>query len=151
TLWESFFEKLFAMKADGIINNDEYQRKKAAILKEEAEIKCAISSDRTVYWEKIIDETLNFAGTVKEIFNSDDKVARRLVLQIIGSNLELKGRKLIVKPKGAFLFLKQGEDRVLNTLTALELRQNTDTEPIYPTSVDEFLLSEAAGTRTQDP
>ena len=144
-------EKLYSMKLDGLITPEQYQAKKSEILKEEDEIKQLLSRDRTIYWEKVIDETLDFAGKVTELFNHGDKVTRRLVLQIIGSNLVLKDKKLIINTKGAFLFLKQNEKQMFDAIAKLEPVQKTDTQLYYLHPDSDIFISEAAGTRTQNP
>jgi len=115
-------EKLFSMKIDGLYSEDEYKQKKAAILKEEADIKEQLNSDRISYWEQMIDNTLEFAGNILELFNTGDDYTKRMVLQILGSDLKLKDKKLYLEAKSVFMFLrnKQNELSEENGLVGLK-------------------------------
>lgn len=60
------------MKIDGLYSETEYKQKVAEVLKEEAGIKEQLNYDRLSYWAQVIDDTLNFATQVMELFNSKD-------------------------------------------------------------------------------
>ena len=122
-------EKLFDMRADGIYSEDEYQAEKKKTLEQEAEIKSYIVEDTTGYWEKVRDNALNFAERVAELFNQDDPEIKKLVVQILGSNLSLFDQKLVIEPKSAFIFLKDLEKDISQELSKLEPTISLPQEP----------------------
>lgn len=103
-------KSLIAMKIDGLITQEDYLKEKDKLLKEEMQIKAYINRDGTAYWESVIDETLDFAQTIREKFESGDINQKIMVLKILSSNLFLKDKKLELSPKYAFLFLKEAEN-----------------------------------------
>lgn len=48
-----------------------------------------------------------------EIFNGDNLVSKRFVLQILGANFILKGEKLFIEAKGVFIFLRNTKNKLL--------------------------------------
>ena len=122
-------EKLFDMRADGIYSEDEYQAEKKKTLEQETDIKSYIVEDTTGYWEKVRDNALNFAERVAELFNQDDPEIKKLVVQILGSNLSLFDQKLIIEPKSAFIFLKDLERAISQELGKLEPTISLPQEP----------------------
>src|SRR5258708_28433795 len=98
-------ERVFDMKIDGLYEEDEYKKKKAELLKEEMEIKEQLNTDRISYREQVIEDTLNFSKSILEQFNTGDDYTKRLVLQILGTDLILKDKKLYIKAKSMFIFL----------------------------------------------
>lgn len=121
-------ERLFAMKADGLIGDQEYQTKKSELLKEENNVNDMFDDNRIPQWERIMDQTLDFSKRVYELFNQPNPTTRRMVIQILGSNLTIMNGKLDIKPKGAFMFLKQLKEVVDDKLIRLE----PNNMPIYP-------------------
>ncbi len=105
-------EVVYGMKIDGLYSEAEYKQKVAEVLKEEADIKEQLNSDRLSYWAQVIDDTLSFATQVMELFNSKDPYVKRLVLQILGSDLKLKDKKLYIEAKTAFLFLRNKQNQL---------------------------------------
>src|SRR3990167_8360890 len=65
-------ERLFDMKIDGLFSEDEYQKRKGEILKEEAETREQLQEDRSSAWEQVIDDTLDFSSKVIHLFNNGD-------------------------------------------------------------------------------
>lgn len=99
-------ERVYGMKIDGLYSEEEYKQRVSEILKEEIKVKEEMNSDRLTYWGQVIDDTLSFAEKIQNLFNSKDPFVKRSVLQILGSDLKLEDRKLDLKAKTAFIFLK---------------------------------------------
>ncbi len=98
--------ELNEMKIDGLFTQEQYKGEVAKIVKEENDIEELLSSNRSDYWSKVINETLDFAQMMYELFKSKDPQLKRFVVQILGSDLTLEDRILNLKPKTAFMFLK---------------------------------------------
>lgn len=103
-------QRLYGMKIDGLITQEDYNTEKNRLLKEEMQIKSYINRDGTAYWESVIDETLDFAQTIRDRFESGDINQKILVLKTLSSNLILKDKQLDLSPKYAFMFLKEAEN-----------------------------------------
>lgn len=105
-------EVVYGMKIDGLYSEPEYKQKVAEVLKEEADIKEQLNSDRLSYWAQVIDDTLDFATQVMELFNNKDPYVKKMVLQILGSDLKLEDRKLYIEAKSQFMFLRNKQNQL---------------------------------------
>ena len=108
-------------------------------LKEEIGVKEQLNSDRIAYWGQVIDDTLNFATTTLELFNGKDPYVKRMVLQILGSDLKLRDKNLYVEAKSVFLFLRNRQNQLFkeNDLVGLQdwvLQQANQTKTTLPVS-----------------
>ncbi len=104
---------VYAMKIDGMLSEEDYQKEKKRLLNEEKQIKENIGADGLTSWTKTMEETLAFASNVTRIFQNGDPESKRLTLRIHGSNLILKDKKVRIIAKKAFVFLKAAE-KVMN-------------------------------------
>jgi hypothetical protein len=115
-------EIIFGMKIDGLYQEEEYKQKVAEVLREEADIKEKLKSNRISYWEGVIDQTLNFASTVFESFNKNDPYVKRIVLQILGSDLKIRDKKLYLEAKSVFMFLRSKQNELFKEYAIVGLR-----------------------------
>ncbi len=104
-------KNIYGMKIEGLITEDDYQKEKKRLLSEEKQIKTSIASDGISSWTKTMEETLSFASKVSQLFDdaNEDPEARRMILRILGSNLELKDKIVRITAKNVFIFFKQIE------------------------------------------
>lgn len=112
--------KLYDMKIDGLFSDMEYQKKKNDLLIEEKLIRESYLKPNTKYWESVIDNTINFATSVQNLFQYGDIYTRQMVLRILGSNLMLKDKKVEIESKRAFIFLKDVQNDVWSKNLILE-------------------------------
>ena len=139
------------MKIDGLYATDEeYKKRKAEILVEEMNIQESLNANRLSYWEKVIDDTLNFATEVFELFNSKDPFVKKMVLQILGSDLRLKDKKLYLEAKSVFIFLRNKQNELFDEnglvgLKEMPLEQANQQKTALP-----IPLGAGDGTRTRD-
>ena len=110
------------MKIEGLISEEEYQDEKKKLLEEDNQIKENIVSDGVGEWTRVMEETLSFASKLTKLFEDakEDPVARRMILKILGSNLELKDKKVRITAKKVFVFFKQVEDLQNGEIDRLE-------------------------------
>jgi DNA invertase Pin-like site-specific DNA recombinase len=113
-------ERLYGMKIDGLIDETKYKEKKNGLLMEEQQLKEAQSRKTTSYWESVIDNTINFATSVMELFDKGDIYTRQMVLRILGSNIILEDKKIKIEPKYAFIFLRDAENHLKGKIPSLE-------------------------------
>ena len=144
-------ERAYGMKIDGLYSSEqEYKKKVGEILKEEVEVREQLKSERISYWGKVIDDTLNFASRVFELFNSNDPYVKKMVLQILGSDLRLKDKKLYLEAKSVFIFLRNKQNELFkeNGLVGLKEMPLEQANQAKPTL---FIPSGAGdGDRTHD-
>ena len=116
-------KNLYGMKIEGLISEDEYQKEKSRLLTEETQTKKAIEGDGIDSWTAVMEETLHFASKLTLLFDAakHNPEARRVILRILGSNLELKDKKVRITAEKAFMFLK-----------LLEKSRNPENSPLEP-------------------
>jgi site-specific DNA recombinase len=131
---EIFLEKkkLYGMKDDGLVGEEEYQKDKKRLLEEEQRLK---EEDRHqgLSFQDTVEEVLAFASNLTKIFYVGSPEIRRMVLRILGSNLIIQGKKACIDAKNAFIFLKQIEKEVTEQKHWLEPRDslNTQSNPAF--------------------
>ncbi len=128
-------KSLYGMKIDGMIEQEEYQKEKARLLSEEKQIKGGISQDGLESWAKTMEEFLAFAANIVKIFNNAkaDPEGRRMILRILGSNLELKDGLVRIKAQNTFAFFKLLEKLQKGEIVRLEPENgliNGDNQPL---------------------
>jgi len=84
-----------------------------------------LNSNRISYWEGVIDQTLQFAETVFELFNSKDPYVKRLVLQILGSDLKIRNKNLYLEAKSVFIFLRNKQNRLFEENGIVGLKERS--------------------------
>ncbi len=104
-------KNVFGMKIEGLISEEEYQSEKNRLLDEEKRIKDDIVSDGIGEWTRVMEETLAFAARLTDLFEEakEDPEAQRMILRILGSNLELKDKIVRIDAEKVFVFFKQIE------------------------------------------
>ncbi len=106
-------ELIYGMKDDGLYSEDDYQIKKAEVLKEEQLIKEEFSINQSDYWDHLLDDSMTFIGRVKELYETDDPFIKKQILKILGSNLILEEQKLKVEAKFTFIALKRVQQEMI--------------------------------------
>lgn len=139
-------ERIFAMKIDGLYSEDEYSKRKAELLKEEVQIKEELNSDRISSWERVLDETLNFSGQVMHLFNNGDDYTKRMVLQILGSDLKLQDKKLYLEAKSIFVFLRNRQDELFSEIGSVGPKNEANND----LTASKIPFGAGEGTRTPD-
>ena len=139
-------EKIYEMKIDGLFSNEEYQKRKESLLVEEALIRESYTKPITNYWERVMENSIDFASSITTLFEEGDIQTRQLVLRILGSNLILKDKKVEIEAKKAFIFLKDIQTDVWAKNAILE----PNFMPILPHKADDFRneIHSCAGERT---
>ena len=112
-------KNVYAMKIEGMITEEDYQKEKNRLLVEEKQIKGGIASDGLACWTQVMEEVLGFASNVTKIFHEGDIETKRMVLRILGSDLYLKDRLVRIDGQKAFVFLKRAENAVNGEKTPL--------------------------------
>ena len=141
---QNFIErkKLFDMKADGMITNEEFDKEKSRLLTEEKEL-----SNTTVYnsYWSTLEDAINFATNVTQIFKEGDLEERRMILKILGSNLILKDKKVEIEARNAFVLLKEADNSLKSSLEWLEPKKRVNYRSNKP--AEAFQKTSERGTR----
>ena len=144
-------ETVYGMKIDGLYATEaDYKKRIGEILKEEVDVKERMNSDRLSYWEKVIDDTLNFATRILELFNSKDPNIKRMVLQILGSDLKLKDKKLYLEAKSVFVFLRNRQNQLFEENGLVGLREMPLEQANQAKTAPPLSLGAGDGHRTRD-
>lgn len=120
-------ENLYAMKIDGLFNEEEYQKRKRELLIEEAQLRESLQKPVTAQWESVLDNTIDFATSVMKLFEQGDIFTRQMVLRILGLNLIMEDKKVYIEAKTAFVFLRGIQNEVFAENMWLEPRKTTRT------------------------
>ena len=92
------------MKDEGYFPDEQdYKEKKEELLRQEQIVKQEIVDTDDSYWDALFEDTLKFALHVKSLYEIDDPVIKRKVVEIIGLNFKLKDQKLKIQAKNTFV------------------------------------------------
>lgn len=141
--------ELRAMKTEGYYPDEAvYNSKKEELLKQEQLVKQDIVTTDDSYWDKLFEKLMHFTETIKELYESNDPVVKRLIVEIIGSNFVLKDKKLKIKAKNAFVVLQMVKNDFYQRNLWLEpqdrLSESSKGNVLYP----QLPFSTGARTRT---
>ena len=130
-------KNLYGMKIEGLISEEDYQKEKARLLVEEKQINKGITTDGIASWTQTMEEALYFASKLTLLFDAakQDPEAQRMILRILGSNLELKDKIVRIDGKKAFVFFKQIEKLQKGETDRLEPNNgliNRDNQALLP-------------------
>jgi len=107
--------KISPMNTDGsLISDEEYARRKAELIKEKARLEERLSDTggRVERWLDIAERTFDFACHARYWFANGSLREKAGILQALGSNLTLKGKKLVIEPKKPFMAIGRMVERV---------------------------------------
>ncbi len=112
-------EVLYERKVDGAIDPERFKKQKNTLILQQKRVK-EQTFDNHEYWDQVIDRTLDFAETMRETFESGDSFKKQMVLKILGSNLIIRGQKLELEAKNAFIMLRDAQKAILSNQTWIE-------------------------------
>ena len=98
----------------------------------------------------MFDNLCYFAKTVRELYQTDDPVIKRMVVEIIGLNFKLEDKKLKIEAKSAFIAMHRVKKDLWEKNLWIEPQSTTQSEakiPLLQGSFDHSLLS-GAGNRS---
>ena len=95
------------------MTEEDYQKEKKRLLAEEKQVKENIGVDGLASWTRTMEEALVFAANVTKIFKEGSPEVKQMTLRILGSNLILKDKKVLITAKNTFSFFKKAE-KVMN-------------------------------------
>jgi len=100
--------KISPLNADGsLLSDEEYAKRKTEIIKEKARLEEMLNdtSGRMSEWLEIAEKTFNFACNSRHWFNNGSPEMKSQILQVLGSNLILKDKKLQIELDKSFTWL----------------------------------------------
>jgi site-specific DNA recombinase len=102
--------KISPLNADGsLLSDEEFAKQKTKLLKEKIRLEEILNDThgRVEGWLEVGEKTFNFACYAKDWFKKGSPQEKAAILQALGSNLILKGKKLFVEPKKPFVVIGQ--------------------------------------------
>lgn len=101
-------DKLLDLLTDGVIDNEEYQRKKAELKLKRESMKQSLEQNeqRADQGMELTEKTFNFARYAHYWFEKGSSEQKRIILRTLGSNLLLKDRILHFQERKPFVMIK---------------------------------------------
>lgn len=101
-------DKLLDLLTDGVINNEEYQRKKAELKLNREAIKQELEKNEKMADQgmELTERTFNFARYAQYWFEKGTNEQKRIILRTLGSNLLLKDQILLFQERKPFIMVK---------------------------------------------
>ncbi len=101
---QKHIDNLIDMRVRELIGDDEYIDRKNKLLVEKKQIKAKLDllENRSNEWLELTEKSFIFAHEAYELFINGTKEDKKIILQIFGSNLVLKNKKLYIEPVKPF-------------------------------------------------
>ena len=115
-------EIMITKKIDKWITPETYEEQQKELMLEQKKINESSPDIRIRQWEKVVDQVLTFGEQMKTIFDKGDPLVKRQAMRILGSDLRLKGGKLLIDPRYSFVFLKESQDKIISNSVGLKKR-----------------------------
>lgn len=117
------------MRLRDLITDEEYAKQKQELLKERIllEEKLNDSRHRADTWLDLTEKTFNFANQAKSWFENGSQEEKKTILEIIGSNLFLKDKKLFIEAEIPFHIIEDA----LKVLPDTKSRFEPPKDPLY--------------------
>lgn len=122
--------ELREMKVEGYFPDDkDYFKTKEELLKQEQIIKQEVIMTDDSVWDSLFDDACSFITKIKDLYNSDDPVVKRMIVEIIGLNFILKGKKLKIEAKNAFIVMHQIKKELWDKNLWIEPQETMSEQP----------------------
>jgi len=98
--------------ADGSqLSDEEYSQQRATLLKQKANQEELLrdSGHRVKTWLELAEMTFEFACTARDRFAAGDSTAKKQILAMLGSNLILHDKKLLIEARKPFLIIVESK------------------------------------------
>jgi DNA invertase Pin-like site-specific DNA recombinase len=123
--------KISPLNADGsLLSDEEYARQKAELMKEKARLEELLNDtgERVNKWLGIAEKTFDFACHARYWFQNGTPREKSQILQVLGSNLILKDKKLLIEPKKPLTQIGQMVARVPTVRSGFESKKLSQNE-----------------------
>ena len=122
-------DELGRMRMRKLVEDDEYLRQKAKLLKERNALKKNLADveQRADKWLSYAEETFNFACYARFWFDKGDSREKRIIFSKLGSNFLLKDRKLYLDKKKQYMILQKAAEKEAQNFERLEPDKKTIT------------------------
>jgi len=114
---------------DGTITREQYNLQKKeleeSLMKEKS--KLGDTEKRATNWRELTENVLHFSSLAMEALKNGDTQTKREILNSLGSNHRIEGKKLFIDLHSWFTVLKEGEQRLLPKIKAFELEKSIGT------------------------
>ena len=110
------------MRLKDLLNDDEYIAEKKCIMKEKTALQHALgdNQDGVNSTSELAREALTFAHHAMEAFKRGSLEEKRAILENIGSNLSLSGKKLRIEAAKPFVVLEEGLTELRHSVAPFE-------------------------------
>lgn len=134
--------ELREMKTEGFFPDEQdYIKRKDGLLKQELLAKQEIVTTNDSVWDGLFEDMMNFTTKIKELYNSNDPMVKRLVVEIIGLNFKLGDKKLKIEAKNAFIALAGIKKQLYDNNLWMEPTKTLPEQPKQVISYSQFFSS----------
>lgn len=115
---------------DGTITREQYNIQKKELEEElmKEKIKLGETEKRATNWRDLTENVLHFSTLALEAIKHGDPQIQREILSSLGWNHRIKSKELFINLHSWFTVLKNGEQKLLPEIKALELDKTVDTQ-----------------------
>jgi len=102
--------KISPLNIDGsLLSDEDYSKQKAGLIKEKIRSEAMLNdtSGRVEKWLDFAERTFDFACNARSMFDTGNFETKSQILQVLGSNLTLKGKKLSIDLKKPFSVIEK--------------------------------------------
>jgi len=121
-------DELLDIRLKGLIENEEYQKKKGLLLLEKAEVKDKLKTtdNRADDWLDLCERTFNFATYARIWFAKGNNEQKRSILHALGSNLTLNDKILSLEQRKPFLIINGMKEKLSILMETFEPNEKID-------------------------
>lgn len=144
--------KVFDKKAEGYYTNrpELYEEDKAKYLKQEKLLQEEMQGDKTKFYRELMEDKVSFIERFERLAKSEHPGIKRRLAKILGSNLTIQDRHLMLDPKKSFIALQKIQYRVEQKLRMIEPKTmedknsvETQTPPLKDGVDDQYRVRES--------
>lgn len=122
--------ELLNMKLEGLISNEEYISKKQELESEKSSIQHLMNTTDSIAdnWIKKTEKLFDFGSRAIEIFENGDTKQKRELLNLLGSNLFIRDKKLSIQVEKPIIYLQD----ISNELKGVNSQKSTFEPQLKP-------------------
>ncbi|MGC4044854.1 MAG: recombinase family protein [Armatimonas sp.] len=105
-------KRLTDLLIDGLIDKADYEERRLTLVKECQVLAVSLErqTSRSNQWLEDVAGAFSFCRSLKQRFEDGTPQERRILLEIVGSNRRIQGKKLIIQPDELFAAVRSGNE-----------------------------------------
>ncbi|MGC4044737.1 MAG: recombinase family protein [Armatimonas sp.] len=105
-------KRLTDLLLEGRIDEEDYDQRRVALIEEGQRLTASLERhmDRSNHWMEDIEGAFSFCRSIKQRFDDGTPEEKRAILEIVGSNRRIQGKKLFIQPDELFAAVRLGNE-----------------------------------------